>query len=811
MAPSQGPRGSRPRGKKRGLQPMDHRQIGARRTGVTIALAATAWAATATAAGPEQSLAEVERMIGIAEGAVMRLDARLAVKDPGRATASLMAQVNEGLVYHQLREHKRAAMILLRVVDDPANTASPVFQDALFYLADALYQDRNYAAAESYFRDVLKRNFEAYYKDALLRLIEISFSTHRHEDVGNYFDQLAKFQGSVLEPKFPYVHGRTLYRHGRFEDALSQFMTVPRGSEPYIQARYLAAVTHVNLGHAASESGRRDEATQRFATAIQLLEDVLKDQPPRSDDDHAVVELVHLTLGRLYYEIDEFSKSVDHYQEIPRESAWFDHALYEVCWTYVKNHEHDKALRALDILLLALPDSPFAPEASLVRGNLQLRLERFDDATDTFSTLLQKFQPVKDELDDVVRKNPDPVKYFNKIIAESADKFDVSVVLPRLASGWVTTKDEVGRAVALVGDLHIARTDVDEAKALIDTLEAALAAGNRVEIFGDLRQVAGEAVERQKQLVLLKKQLNDAERALVVRFASEVDRGALEQASQARRNAESDFATVPTTDAEVRKREAKVEKSLGDVEGQAFELSLAIDSIQAQLRAFEKYMADLRSEQHGDKVAEAQLEKAVLDEMSRLRALEGELREARRHIEVERRGVGMGDDVTKQERALKDKLSASLDEEAAVFAGLRAKSGGSEVFGRIDAARRRVVRADERLAGVLSQVETAVEDATKQFAAQVRAEKARLDQYTGNVAGFGQGTEDLAGRIAYDNFKNVRQMFEGIVLQADLGLVDVAWARKEETSTAIDRILDDRKGKVEELDGDYDPVRKEGE
>ena len=99
---------------------------------------------------------------------------------------------------------------------------------------------------------------------------------------------------------------------------------------------------------------------------------------------------------------------------------------------------------------------------------------------------------------------------------------------------------------------------------------------------------------------------------------------------------------------------------------------------------------------------------------------------------------------------------------------------------------------------------------TKRFAAQVRTEKARLKKYTGTVLGFGGATEDLAGRIAYDNFENVRQMFEGIVLKADVGLIDVAWQRKEQTTGGIDGVLGERKDKLEELDTDYAPLRAEG-
>ncbi len=773
---------------------------------LAVALALLVLPTDARAATAE-ALESIEREIGIAEGAAVRLEARLAIEEPDRNTATLMARVNEGLVYHQLREYKRAALMLLRVVDRRANRDQPAYPDALFFLADALYQDRNFAAAESYFREILQRNFADYYKDALLRLIEISFVTHRHEQMDQYFAQLKKRHGdTALEPKFPYLIGRTQYRRRRYAAALKSFMSVPRGSEPYLQARYLAAVTHVNVGAAGAARSKPEVTEKRYRKAVEILVDALRDHPPKTEDDQAVVELAHLTLGRLHYEMGEFEESVKHYRELPRTSPWFDHALYEVCWTYVKQNDYAAALRALDILLLALPDSPFVPEAQIVRGNLQLRMERYDDASDTFERLLDTFEPVKEELDAVVRKHADPVAYFNRVIAESDDKFDVSVVLPPLAAGWVTTRNEVERALALVGDLQAAQRDVEESTSIIERLEAQLGAGNRVEIFGDLRQVAGEALERQKSLVRLKRLLNDVERQLVVRHATGAERKALDDAGQARKNAETDYSGVPATDAELREREAQVEGDLNKLEGETFELSLAIDSIQAQLRAFEKYMEDLKNSRTSD-LTESHLAKAVTDEVKRLRKLEQELKAARGSIDRERRGVGMGDEVTTQESAMAAKLSQTLDREAQVFAGLRGRAGDSAAFGRLDAARRRVQRADERLTAIQAKVTGAVDKEAQRYAAEVRTEKARLAKYTGTVEGFGGATQDLAGRVAYDNFENVRQMFEGIVLKADLGLIDVAWARKEQTSSGIDGVLSERKTKLGDLQHDYEPLR----
>ena len=384
MTPSQGRNPS----SGGGALPMDHRMTAAR----LLALLLACTGGQAFAAPAAEGLIEIETEIGFIEGAANRLEARLAVKAPPQSTASQMAQINAGLVYHQLGDHKRAALLLLRIVDVEPNTEQPLYKDALFFLAEALYEDRNYAAAESYFREVLERNYQDYNKHALLRLIEIASETGRQRHIDKYFALLTKNHGLDLDPKFAYLHGRALYERGRIKQAMARFMSVPRGSDSYLQARYLAAVAHVSVADRLSRRRGKPEAIrQQFDQAAQLLANALKDQPPKTDDERSVAQLAHLTLGRIYYEVGKFAESVGHYQQVPRGSEWFDHALYEVCWTYVKNKEYGKALRALDILLLALPNSPFAAEAQVVRGNLQLQLEEYDEASDTFSKLRNTF------------------------------------------------------------------------------------------------------------------------------------------------------------------------------------------------------------------------------------------------------------------------------------------------------------------------------------------------------------------------------------------------------------------------------------
>jgi len=870
--------------------------------------------AVAAAASADGLLRDAETTLNQLEGRLARIEAIVPSGTSPVATAAVQSRIDEGLIYHQLREYGRAATVLFDVVEAGGHVRHAGYPDALFYLADSLYKTRNHLAAERYFKMVVDRRDPRYLKDALLRLIEISLTAHPQDDVNPYFEQLRALPGAALDPRLVYIHAKTLFFQDRYEQALQRFLALQPDSPDFLKGRYFAAAAYVGLSRHEDAVNTLVEAQQRKPAAAE-------------GEDPSVGHLVDLTLGRLYYELSKFTESVDHYQRIPRESKYFDQALYEVCWTYVKQKQYPQALRSLDILLLALPDSEFAPEARVVQGNLQLRLGEYDDASDTFEDLLDTFGAVKHELDAFLRDTPDPVAHFNQLISENEDKFDVSVVLPPLAASWVSTEKEVERALVLVSDLQLTTKDMSDSEALIERLANALEADNRVEVFEELHQTNAEAVELMNALVLVKKQLNDSERAMLLgpgakqsqatlggsggltglagiepnpnasieerylevvratfllrshadavaeqlgfikrhmpkpgeddeaegdpasrerarrdmasletelqqistgisdlrnllkqeqaslgvsdaamkRQASLVP-GGLSAAENARSMAERKFKDVPLTRAQMVARESEVEETYKTISRDAFELGLSIDEVRASATAIRKFVNDTKDFDTSEE-SEDHIQSSVQDNLDELSSLENELKSLRRHIEFERAGTGLGDDVSQSDEAARGELGKALDAEAAVLAGMRPTTANAPLS-RIDVARGRISGMQGRIFALLDRVLKTVDERVVALQGQVAEERQNLDAHRASLKGFGGETQALAGRIAFKNFEQVRGKFHDIVLKADVGLIDVAWASKEEVASRIEGVLGERKDEFKELDADYNPLRK---
>ena len=79
-----------------------------------------------------------------------------------------------------------------------------------------------------------------------------------------------------------------------------------------------------------------------------------------------------------------------------------------------------------------------------------------------------------------------------------------------------------------------------------------------------------------------------------------------------------------------------------------------------------------------------------------------------------------------------------------------------------------------------------------------------------NIAGYRQQlteleaeTEDVVGAVTYDNFQQVQHRFYDLVLRADVGRIDVAWARREEHRMRVEMLTRDRAREMRMLDDEF--------
>jgi hypothetical protein len=88
-------------------------------------------------------------------------------------------------------------------------------------------------------------------------------------------------------------------------------------------------------------------------------------------------------------------------------------------------------------------------------------------------------------------------------------------------------------------------------------------------------------------------------------------------------------------------------------------------------------------------------------------------------------------------------------------------------------------------------------------------ERTNLERYLVELAGLETEAEDVIGHAAYENFQVVRDRFYELVRQADVGIVDVAWAEREEHRHRIERLSEESRRQLQLLDDEFSEVMDE--
>jgi hypothetical protein len=99
----------------------------------------------------------------------------------------------------------------------------------------------------------------------------------------------------------------------------------------------------------------------------------------------------------------------------------------------------------------------------------------------------------------------------------------------------------------------------------------------------------------------------------------------------------------------------------------------------------------------------------------------------------------------------------------------------------------------------------------EQIRNKVLGEQALLSQYGQEVNGISGDARQLVGRIAFDSFRRVRQQFYDLVLKADVGLVDVAFTRKQDKTSEIQGLSTEKDHALKSLDSEFQGVLEEAE
>lgn len=707
---------------------------------------------------------------------------------------------SDGEINYLLGDYPTASVLFYDLVEDKDFKSSGRYADALFYLADSLYQQKNYLSARVYLKELLELR-QGHYKEALARYLEIAGRLNEFAGIDTYIDQAKGLSGGVLPPELTYVYAKWMFKR---ED-MSPEVRIPKAQNVFVQLEQqqsgpfrLQAAYFIGVGFVKMKQW--DRAIERFSW--------IATQPASQDPREKVVkELASLSLGRVLFEEGKFDEAIDKYNDIPRESDSFPDSLYETAWAFVRKGEFQRAKNATDILLLVAEDSVLAPEAKILQGTLLLKLQKYDDATETYNSVINTYAPVRDEIDALLTVNKDPVKYFDELLQRNDRNLDVTQLLPPVALKWASTRRDVADALQIIGDLEAGRRGVDDSNAIASRILKALDERG-LEVFPVMQEGYTRADAVDSQITRAEEGLTRIEGFLVSGYLSDDQKKELESAKANVESLRDRVATLPTTEDEVKKRREKIRARVEEVDQAAFRLGIDIQAQYAQLAAIQKYVDDTRTTRKNTPEDEKAFLEKVNFERKALDGIVATLEETRKQLQDEKHNA---ENSIGGEEDLKREYEAALEKERHLYEQVRNNlpSDAAQVMLRADVVRADAESVRERVKQAKQILRDRVQKRASKLRSTVQSEQALLDGYGKDVVGISSNAKELVGRIAFDSFKRVRQSFYDLVLKADVGVVDVAFTRKQDKTAQIQKLSSQKDRELKQLDDEFKEVLKD--
>jgi TolA-binding protein len=713
----------------------------------------------------------------------------------------VVERLTDGELFYRLKDYVRASIILTDVVDNYPQ--QPAVADALFLLGESLYSAGDYLGARTRFRQLIGRADESQFRPfasrSLGRLIEIAIRTRDFDGVEGYFERLSRLPPQEVEAATAYFRAKYLYNKAvavedvtrgdtalktqginveELRQARQSFEGVAESSPYYPQARYFIGVTYT--------------LERQFPQAIEAFRRVIQTQGSTAEHEQ-VVQLAQLALGRLYYETDQLDQAIETYQSVPRTSKWFDVALYEIAWVYIRMGDSTRAERALEVLVIASPESKYIADGSILRGNLLLRNGQLDDAAKVFKGATDSYGPIRDKLDKVLVDHPDTQTYFRGVVRENIEVFDANSILPAEAVPFATEEADLKRALEVLSDLAEARALVKETSHLIRRLSDALAIENQASIFPDLRRQRERTIGIRNRAALMRKDLISA-----AEHKAAHNSGGVADVKAERAKLEAALTKLPRRDEDFAERDGELTGGFTGASRSLSQIEVELLGMDARIVATERFLADTQ-----DARVNAQGVSAMQSELTAQKgavdAFRKQVEELKLQLEAGRLQVGVGDARYTHDDALRAQYIALVERE-------RAMLGADPTF---DGLYRRISAVESTVGAYDTQIDAAINERIAQMKVVLNAESTNIEGYQTQLGTLETDAEDVVGSVTYANFSTVRRRFYDLVLRADVGTIDVSWADREEHRMRVELLTRERAREIQALDDEFKEIMDE--
>jgi hypothetical protein len=161
--------------------------------------------------------------------------------------------------------------------------------------------------------------------------------------------------------------------------------------------------------------------------------------------------------------------------------------------------------------------------------------------------------------------------------------------------------------------------------------------------------------------------------------------------------------------------------------------------------------------------------------------------------------VGVGDDRYARQERIRTEYNQLVERERSLGGG---GGRGDELLRRLSATERRLDQRDGEL-------ERVADERAADIRRQVDEESQRIIGYQQALAELDTEATEVIGAVSYQSFRQVQRRFYDLVLRADVGRIDVAWAVREEHRMRVEMLTRERQREIQALDDDFREIMDE--
>ncbi len=740
-----------------------------------------------------------------------------------------------------------AAALFLSLIEHPE-----LGKEATFYLSESMFASANYQVAADYYWMVVEQRWDpAFRSTAIRRLLEISIRTHSYRGIEKLVSLVEQMPDLKDSPEVNYARGKFAYHQAheefqkpaverrevwaqeKFIEALRFFGRIrpqtggdkqPVFPELFSQAVYYSGATLVHMAQVGATSFVRDgthiqltqvttslaemremllfEAARRFAilasdevtrkwleTVLALEGKTFAPFKPRNNDENEVQALARMALGRIFYELGETGEAIRWYRMISDKSAHYEDALYEMAWVYVRDEEVMKAAETLAIMEARNKNSVFLPRARLLLGYLNLRGEKWKEATEYFDGTAERYRGVHETVQKLADGEIDVQAFFDQIVrardpgretSGPTDAFRVRYNIPAESLPLFHENQTLMKAIILSEDISGIGKNLELARENMQMVKRRLQSASKIGLFPLLAETRQKTYEMEirnmeARAALLKVARERFSRHLTGNVASQMKKHEKE-----RQELEKIFSTMPKStdslESRMTTRRKVYDEKILQVENLAKDLQ-GYQQIITGLYEYYKKQSEARQRQLAPFMEQLREEAADVES-----ALEM-ARQVRSQITDASLNIGVDDADMESERIVREKYRQAINGEFASWESVKSRFSPQEmaVYDRMVMLMNSAATMDTRLDVLNGKLQAMADERLEKIRQEIDFEEANLKTYELQYQQYRQESGLLNREITRESIRQVAKHFYDVVVESDLGVVDVNWSLRSKT------------------------------